>query len=406
MKRIQAYRFELRPNGEQQRLMRQFAGCCRYVYNKALELQIQRHESGEKKLGYAELCKTLTKWKKEFPWLKESPAHPLQQKLKDLERAYLNFFQKRADFPQKKKKGKNDSFRYPEPKQIKLDEQSSRIFLPKLGWIRYRKSRNTEGALKNVTLSLSADKWFVSVQTERETPNPIPTAETAIGIDMGITNFAALSDGTYLKPLNSFKKHEKRLAKYQRAMSRKQKFSSNWKKAKAKVSKLHSKIASVRRDYLHKSSTAISKNHAMVCMEDLKVKQMTRSKKGTGAKSKLNKAILDQGWFEFRRQLEYKLSWSGGLFIAVPPKNTSRMCHKCGHTHKENRVTQAKFHCMACGYTDNADHNAALNILAAGQAVSACGEMVQSGHLLKQELTETINTGYAGKDTVAGIPCL
>jgi len=398
MKRIQAYRFELRPNNKQQRLMRQFAGCCRYVYNKALELQIQRYESGEKKLGYAELCKLLTEWRNnpDLAWLKEAPAHPLQQKLKDLERAYQNFFQKRANFPQKKKRGLSDAFRYPDPKQIKLDEENNRVFLPKLGWIKYRNSRNTAGAIKNATVSLSADKWFVSIQTEREVPNPIPTATTAIGIDMGIVNFATMSDGSYLEPLNSFKKHEKRLAKYQRAMSRKQKFSNNWKKAKSKVSKLHSKIASVRRDYLHKSSTAISKNHAMVCIEDLKVKQMTRSKKGTKeahergvkAKSKLNKAILDQGWFEFRRQLEYKLSWNGGLFIAVPPKNTSRMCHKCGHTQKENRITQAKFHCMACGYTDNADRNAALNILAAGTAALACGDHVRPNSIRSEAMVD------------------
>ncbi len=130
--------------------MRRFAGACRFVYNKALALQKERFARGEKKLGYAGLCKLLTEWRNraETAWLAASPVHPLQQALKDLERAYANFFAKRADFPRFKKKGRSDSFRYPDPKQIKLDQVNSRIFLPKLGWLRYRKSREVPGAVK------------------------------------------------------------------------------------------------------------------------------------------------------------------------------------------------------------------------------------------------------------------
>lgn len=138
MQRLQAYRFELQPNGEQQHLMRRFAGSCRYIYNKALALQQERHEAGEKKLGYAALCKALTEWKgqPQTLWLNETPSQALQQALKNLERAYKNFFEKRADFPRFKKKGVSDSFRYPQG--IKLDQGNSRVFLPKLGWLRYR----------------------------------------------------------------------------------------------------------------------------------------------------------------------------------------------------------------------------------------------------------------------------
>jgi putative transposase len=134
-------------------------------------------------------------------------VHPLQQTLKDLERAYANFFAKRADFPRFKKKGQSDSFRYPDPKQIKLDQANSRIFLPKLGWLRYRNSREVLGTVKNVTVSLSGGKWFVSIQTEREVEQPIPNGG-AVGIDMGVARFATLSDGTFYAPLNSFKRHE------------------------------------------------------------------------------------------------------------------------------------------------------------------------------------------------------
>jgi len=375
MQRLQAFRFELMPNGQQERQMRRFAGSCRFVYNKALALQKERYERGEKKLGYAGLCKLLTEWRNsaETAWLADAPIHPLQQKLKDLERAYSNFFAKRADFPRFKKKGRSDGFRYPDPKQIKLDQGNSRIFLPKLGWLRYRNSRKVPGDLRNVTVSFSGGKWFVSIQTEREVERAILRGG-AVGIDMGIARFATLSDGTFYAPLNSFKRHEAALRKAQQAMSRKVKFSNNWRKAKARIQRIHSRIGNARRDFLHKTSTAISQNHAMVCIEDLQVRNMSKSAAGTTeipgknvrAKSGLNKSILDQGWFEFRRQLDYKLAWKSGWLVAVPLQNTSRTCPCCGHISADNRRTQAKFECVECGFKDNADVVGAINILSRG----------------------------------------
>ena len=361
--------------------MRRFAGSCRFVYNKALALQKERYEQGEKKLGYAGLCKLLTEWRNsaETAWLADAPVHPLQQTLKDLERAYSNFFAKRADFPRFKKKGLRDSFRYPDPNQIQLDQGNSRIRLPKLGWLRYRNSRDVLGTVKNVTVSQSCGKWFVSIQTEREVERPIPQGN-AVGIDMGIARFATLSDGAFYAPLNSFKRHEAALRKAQQAMSRKTKFSSNWKKAKARVQRIHSRIGNARRDYLHKVSTAISQNHAMVCIEDLQVRNMSRSAAGTveapgrnvRQKAGLNRAILDQGWFEFRRQLDYKLAWAGGWLVDVPPQYTSQTCPCCGHVSADNRQTQARFACVECGFEDNADVVGAINILRAGHARIAC----------------------------------
>ncbi len=377
----QAYKYELQPNGEQQRQMRRFAGSCRFVFNKALALQKERHERGEKKLGYAGLCKLLTEWRNspDTAWLADSPVHPLQQVLKDLERAYINFFAQRTDFPRFKKKGQSDRFRYPDPKQIKLDQGNSRIFLPKLGWLRYRNSRDALGTVKNVTVSQFCGKWYASIQTEREVEPSTPHGG-AVGIDMGIVRFATLSDGTFYAPLNSFKRHETALRKAQQALSRKVKFSSHWKKARATVQRIHSHIGNARRDYLHKTSTAISKNHALVCIEDLQVRNMSQSAAGSAekpgrnvrAKSGLNKSILDQGWFEFRRQLNYKLVWNGGYLIAVPPQNTSRTCPACGHVSAENRKTQARFECVDCGFEENADVVGAINVLRAGHARFAC----------------------------------
>lgn len=377
--------------------MRRFAGACRFVFNKALAWQIEQYAADKTvKFSYARLANLLPLWKQgpAIQWLKESPSQCLQQTLKDLERAYKNFFAKRADFPRFKKKGQSDSFRYPQG--CKLDQANSRIFLPKLGWIRYRNSREVLGIVKNVTVSGKQGKWFVSIQTEREIETPVHPSTAIVGIDMGIARFATLSDGSYFAPLNSFERQEQALAKAQRAMSRKQKFSNNWKKAKANVQKIHARISNARRDYLHKATTTISQNHAMVCIEDLQVRNMSRSASGSSetpgknvrAKSGLNKAILDQGWFEFRRQLDYKLAWNGGQLVAVPPRNTSRTCPCCGHVAKENRLSQARFECVDCGFEENADLVGAINVLRAGHARLACADTSPAVGASGQEPTE------------------
>ncbi|WP_006318378.1 RNA-guided endonuclease InsQ/TnpB family protein [Serratia inhibens] len=396
MKRLQAFKFPLRPNGQQEREMRRFAGACRFVFNRALALQNENHEAGNKYLPYTKMASWLIEWKAnpETQWLKEAPSQPLQQSLKDLERGYKNFFQKRAAFPRFKKRGQNDAFRYPQG--VKLDHVNSRISLPKLGWIRYRNSREIIGVVKNVTVSQSCGKWYVSIQTEYDVPEPAHNAASMVGLDAGVTKLATLSDGTVYPPVNSFKANQCKLATLQRQLSRKVKFSSNWQKQKRKIQHLHSHIANIRRDYLHKVTSEISKNHAMIVIEDLKVGNMSKSAKGTSdqhgrkvrAKSGLNRSILDQGWYEMRRQLEYKQRWRGGQVLAVPPAYTSQRCACCGHTAKENRLSQSQFECQICGYTENADVNGARNILAAGHAVLACGGRVQSGRPLKQEPAE------------------
>ena len=400
MKRLQAVKFQLRPNGLQERDMRCFAGACRFVFNRALALQNEEHGAGNNYIPYTKMASWLIEWKSdtETQWLKEAPSQPLQQSLKDLERAYKNFFQKRAAFPRFKKRGQNDVFRYPQG--VKLDQANNRISLPKLGWIHYRNSREVVGEVKNVTVSQSCGKWYVSIQTEYEEADPVHNAESMVGLDAGVTKLATLSDGTVYQPVNSFRANQRKLAKQQRRLSRKVKFSANWQKQKQKIQRLHTHIANIRKDYLHKTTTEISKNHAMIVIEDLKVSNMSKSAKGTAeqhgrkvkAKSGLNRSILDQGWYEMRRQLEYKQQWRGGQVIAVPPAYTSQRCACCGHTAKENRQSQSRFECLACGYKENADINGARNILAAGHAVLACGGMVQSDHLSKQEPTEASQT--------------
>ena len=373
--------------------MRRFAGACRFVFNRALARQNENHEAGNKYIPYGKMASWLVEWKNatETQWLKDAPSQPLQQSLKDLERAYKNFFQKRAAFPRFKKRGQSDAFRYPQG--VKLDQENSRIFLPKLGWMHYRNSRQVTGIVKNVTVSQSCGKWYISIQTESEVSTPVHPSASMVGLDAGVAKLATLSDGTVFRPVNSFQKNQKKLARLQRQLSRRVKFSNNWQKQKRKIQRLHSHIANTRKDYLHKVTATISKNHAMIVIEDLKVSNMSKSAAGTvsqpgrnvRAKSGLNRSILDQGWYEMRRQLEYKQLWRGGQVLAVPPAYTSQRCACCGHTAKENRLTQSKFVCRACGYTANADVNGARNILAAGHAVLACGGTVQSDRPLKQE---------------------
>ena len=334
------------------------------MYNRALVYQNEQYEKDKSfKFSYTKLANLLPEWKQEFPWLKDCNAQVLQQSLKDLESAFRNFFEKRSDFPRFKHKGSKESFRFPQG--FKLEQQNNRIYLPKIGWVRYRNSRKVIGKIKNVTVSQKCGKWYISIQTEFEVETPKPNGGE-IGIDMGIVRFATLSNGQHFEPINSFKTYKGKLAKLQRQLKSKSKSSNSRKRLNAKIAKLYHRIANIRKDYLHKISNTISKSHAVVYVENLQIKNMSKS-----GISNLNRAIMDQSWYEFRRQLDYKLLWNGGYLIPVPPKNTSRCCPACGYTSKDNRQTQANFECVECGYTENADLVGAINILKRGQELLA-----------------------------------
>ncbi|WP_323175743.1 RNA-guided endonuclease InsQ/TnpB family protein [Neisseria cinerea] len=372
-----AFKFEIMPNGAQIRKMKQFCGCSRFVFNRALAYQNEQYEADKSfKFSYNKIANLLPEWKRELTWLKDCHSQVLQQSLKDLENSFKNFFAKRSDFPKFKRKGEKDSFRFPQG--CKLEQQNNRIYLPKIGWIRYRNSRAIVGEMKNVTVSRKCGKWYISVQTEFEQKTPQPKGGE-IGIDMGIVRFATLSNGEHFEPINAFKNLKGKLVKLQKQFKHKTKFSKNWQKLKAKIAKLHHKISNIRKNYLHQISSQISQSHAIVYVEDLQVTNMSKSAKGdveqhgknVKQKSGLNRMILDQSWFEFRRQLDYKLLWNGGHLVTVSPQNTSRTCPCCGHTAKDNRQTQAVFECVECGYTENADAVGAINVLKRGQAIQA-----------------------------------
>ena len=377
-----AYKVRLKTNQDIEAKLARFCGSARFVWNKCLAMNLERLENKQKILWYQEMAFWLTLWKPsdEYSFLKECPSQVLQQKLKDLERAFKDCFDKNQPLkrtPVFKKRGLNDGIRFPQG--FKIDNRS--IFLPKIGWIGFHKSCAIAGKIKNITITNRGGQWFASIQVEQMVEIGKHPSDSEIGIDAGIKCFAAFSDGTMIEGVHSFRKHEKRLAREQRRLSRMEKGSNNRKMQRRKIAKLHHTIANVRSDFLHKQSTDISKNHAKVFVEKLQIKNMSASAKGSveepgrsvKAKSGLNKSILDQGWFELRRQLDYKLFWRGGMLSEVNPRHTSKRCSSCGHTAKENRVSQEVFRCQGCGYEENADVNAAKNILTVGQTgMMAC----------------------------------
>lgn len=405
-----AYKFRLYIKPKHKSMLSQFEGNCRFVFNKGLALQKQNHADGGKFIGYAQMCKELTQWKSEesLDWLNLSPSHTLQQSLKQLEVTFKNFFEKRAEFPKFKKKGMGSGIRFPSIKEEHIDRANGRIKLPKLGWMRFRQSQKIVGTVKNATISRSGEHWFIAIQVEQEVENPVTQATSQIGLDMGVAVFAMCSDGKAIEHTSQFKNHQSKLAKLQRGLARKVKFSNNWRNHKRKITKLHQLIANSRKDALHKSSTQLSQSQAMIAVEDLSIRNMSSSAKGNSQKhgknvkqkSGLNRSILDQGWGEFIRQLKYKMDWNGGMVVDVPPQYTSQTCPCCGHIHKDNRKTRDTFSCTECGYENHADVVGAKNVLAkadqmlskeaVGHTVSACGEMVQLGRSMKQETTEAL----------------
>lgn len=387
-----AVRYRLEPSPEQETLLSRAVGCARFVWNRALSIQKSYLDQGCGILSYVDMAKCLTTWRNSetFGFLSESPVHPQQWTLKFLDRALKDAFDKSNPkrFPTFKKKGRHDSLRYPAPEQVKFNlrpqDDDGRnvlpsIFLPRIGWVKFRKSCIIGGEIRNVTVSRAGGHWYVAIQVEKEIPDPVHPSTTAVGGDRGVANLLALSDGTMFLPVTAYRDLQGKLAREQRKLAKKVKFSANWKRQKAIITRLHQRIAEIRKTVLHQVSQAISKNHAVVVLEDLKVQNMTASAKGTvevpgrnvRQKAGLNKSILDQGWGTLLRFLEYKLQWRGGMLLRVPPEYTSQTCPVCGVVDAENRKEQAVFHCRHCGHEDHADVNAAKNILVRGVGAKA-----------------------------------
>jgi len=369
---LKAQKVRLYPSKEQQQIISSQIGGARYVYNRALALRKFAYSKFGKKVGKFALINHITKLKKreKTSWLKEIDSQAIQQSIANMDKAYKHFF-KGGGYPKfKSRHHSRQSYQYPQ--RVKIE--GNKVFLPKVGWVKCKGLRKEfVGKLKTVTVSYEAYQYHASILVDIEEQEvTINHNSKVVGIDVGVSLVVADSNGRKVKPLDLMRELKKLRTKAQQ-LSRKKKGSNNRAKAKAKIAKHNLHIANMRKDFLHKLSKQYSENQTVV-VEDLKIKNMISKTKGTvekpsknaSAKRGLNRVITQQSWGLFFELLEYKLEERGGQLIKVDPRYTSQACNECGHISKENRKSQDKFVCIACGHSANADVNASKNILDRG----------------------------------------
>lgn len=374
------HKIALKPNNKQVTYFKKACGVARFSYNWALAEWKKQYESGGKP-NEISLRKQLNAIKKtQFPWMQEVTKVAPQQAIKNLGSAFNRFFKHQGKYPKFKKKGILDSFRA-DNGPAKSGENAvqlinKKINLPRIGWIKLQEELRFQGQIKSVVVSRKAGKWFVAVAVES---NQLPHERknhASVGIDLGIKTFVQLSSGESFSGAKPHTKKLKRLRKFSRALSRKKKGSNNYVKAKTKLSKLHAKIANIRSDYLHKTSTEIVLNHSRICIEDLHVAGMIKNRK-------LSRHIMDQSFSEFRRQLEYKSNWyNSEVIIADRFFPSSKMCHACHTINAALTLSDRFWTCEHCGMTHDRDLNAAINLekyskeknTVSSTGIYACGE--------------------------------
>lgn len=362
-----AYKFRIYPNSEQERTIAQNFGCCRFVYNHFLALRIELYETDGATLGFSDLCRELTALKDIYPWLREADSTALQSSLRDLDVAYQNFFRRvkqceKPGFPRfKSKRGNSQSYR---AKRVgdNIAVLDRHIKLPKLGLVSASISKQVRGRILNATVSKSpTGKYYVSLCCTDVDIDQLPSTGAAVGLDMGITDLVVDSDGNAYPNHKHVRQSEKRLARAQRSLSRKQKGSRNREKSRARVARIHEKIANQRADTLHKLTTQFVRDNDIICIEDLAIKNMIRN-------HSLAKSIADASWGELARQLQYKCEWQHKVLVKVGRFfASSQICSACGHLNPDVVDLQVRsWRCDTCGAMHNRDTNAARNILNEG----------------------------------------
>ena len=318
--------------------------------------------------GYHHYAKLLTKLKakKKYGYLNHCPSQALQQTLINLDKGFQRFFKKEAEHPVFKKKAKYKVIHFPQGFQL-FPEVNGKgtIFLPKIGYVQYIAHRplHPDFEIKNVYVREKAGYFYLSLQGEINEPNLTqqPSLRKVIGLDLGITHFLTSNQLGWVKPLNKYQQQLQRLQLLQGKLKAKTKFSTNWTHLQRQIAKKHHHIANCRKNFNHQLSRYLANHYDAIFLENLDIQAMLAK-----GKHKLNMQILDQGWFQFKTFLKYKLNWQGKRLIEVNPAYTSQTCAYCGHISRENRPTQAQFCCTRCGFTANADYQASLNIIKKG----------------------------------------
>ncbi len=357
---LRAYRYRLYPSEDQKVVLAKHFGSCRFVWNYFLDLNNKRYAEERRSTSFKQMCRELTLLKKEdeYKWLKEVNSQSLQQSLLHLETAYRRFFKKLGEEPVFKRKHKKKSFIVTQRFNI-ID---NRLFIPNFkGPIRMFRHRDFDGEVRSITISQSpSGEYHASILVCEQDPDVLqmPVAEeSAIGIDMGIRTFATLSDGTQIHKPKHIIQSEMKLGKAQKNLSRKRKGSQNRGKQRVKVARLQEHIANQRKDFLNKVSDVLTRTYDTIAVEDLSLKEMM---KGNHHRAK---AVADAGWYTFRMMLKTKASQRGKNFTEIGRYEPStRMCSACGHVKSHMRLSERRFVCERCGYTDDRDVNAAINI--------------------------------------------
>ena len=363
-----AYKFRLCPNLEQRILFEKTFGCARFIWNQMLADRIAHYE----KTGTS-LKNTPAQYKKDYPWLKEVDSLALANVQLNLNAAYKSFFQSRFGFPNFKSKRAAQSYKTNNQNGT-IALLDGKVKLPKIGWVKVKAHRQPKGLIKSATISKTATgKYFISILCEEEI-FPLPKTNSNLGIDLGLENFAILSTGEKVENPRYLASLSKKLAKEQKVLSRrgllakkkgvKLSESSNYQKQKLKVARLHEKIANQRKDFLHKLSTNLIKNHDVICIEDLASRNLMKN-------HYLARAIGDASWNEFVRQLHYKADWYGKKIVTISRWfPSSQLCSSCGESSGKKPLSVREWTCENCGTHHDRDINASLNILKEGLSLA------------------------------------